>query len=60
MKQPKVKALNHPNIATIYAIEEVGDVLFIAMEDIERRELPAMIKTLAKGQSLRKGFFAFR
>ena len=32
-------ALNHPNIATIYAIEESGDEVFIAMEYINGIEL---------------------
>ncbi len=32
-------ALNHPNIATIYAIEEVDDDMFIVMEYIEGEEL---------------------
>jgi len=32
-------ALNHPNIATVYAIEEVEDEMFIVMEYIEGMEL---------------------
>jgi serine/threonine protein kinase len=36
-------ALNHPNIATIYNIEEVDDDLFIVMEYIEGRELKELI-----------------
>jgi serine/threonine protein kinase len=36
-------ALNHPNIATIHAIEEVGDEMFIVMEYIEGRELQELI-----------------
>jgi serine/threonine-protein kinase len=32
-------ALNHPNIAHIYAIEEIGDQMFIAMEYIDGENL---------------------
>ena len=36
-------ALNHPNIAHIYAIEEVGGEMFIVMEYIEGQELKSSI-----------------
>ncbi len=36
-------ALNHPNIATIHAIESVDDETFIVMEYIEGQELKALI-----------------
>jgi serine/threonine protein kinase/tetratricopeptide (TPR) repeat protein len=36
-------AINHPNIATIHAIEEVDDELFIVMEYIEGRELREIV-----------------
>lgn len=35
--------LNHPNIAQIYAIEEAGDDLFIAMEYVAGRDLKSRI-----------------
>lgn len=36
-------ALNHPNIATIYAIDEADDQLFLVMEYIEGKELKDVI-----------------
>jgi serine/threonine protein kinase len=36
-------ALNHPNIATIHAIEELDDEMFIVMEYIEGKELQEII-----------------
>src|SRR5437870_12371827 len=38
-----IAQLNHPNIATIYAIEQEGDKFFIAMELIEGESLTAML-----------------
>ncbi|MFQ5652701.1 MAG: protein kinase [bacterium] len=43
MKQRRVGALNHPNIATIFAIDESDGQLFIAMEFIEGQELRSII-----------------
>jgi eukaryotic-like serine/threonine-protein kinase len=36
--------LNHPNIATVYAIEEFGDDTFIVMEYVKGKELKDVIK----------------
>ncbi|KPJ59200.1 MAG: hypothetical protein AMJ46_12265 [Latescibacteria bacterium DG_63] len=38
-------ALNHPNIATIYAIEEVDEDIFIVMEYIAGKDLKEAIRT---------------
>ena len=38
-------SLNHTNIATVYAIEESNDVMFIAMEYVEGSELKDKIKS---------------
>ena len=37
-------ALNHPNIATIHAIEEQDDEMFIVMEYIEGKELKEIVE----------------
>jgi eukaryotic-like serine/threonine-protein kinase len=38
-----IAQLNHPNIATIYAIDQQADTLFIAMELVEGEPLSALI-----------------
>lgn len=38
-------ALNNPNIATIHAIENVNDEIFIVMEYIDGRELKALVQS---------------
>src|ERR1041384_7278018 len=38
-----IAQLNHPNIATIYSIEEDNDPMFIAMELVEGESLAAII-----------------
>ena len=42
-------SLNHPNIATIFAIEESDDQTFIAMEYIDGKELKDIIKHQSVG-----------
>lgn len=44
-------ALNHPNIAHIYAIEETDDELFIVMEYVEGQDLREMLDS-RQGKSL--------
>src|SRR2546425_11503219 len=39
-----VSALNHPNIVTIYAIEETQEIAFLAMELVEGETLRARIQ----------------
>jgi len=36
-------ALNHPNIVTIYAVEESGETKFLAMELVEGRSLDVIL-----------------
>ncbi|MCH7680527.1 serine/threonine protein kinase [candidate division KSB1 bacterium] len=36
-------SLNHPNIATIFAIDEIDDQIFIAMEFIEGKSLEEIV-----------------
>ncbi|MFQ5652582.1 MAG: protein kinase [bacterium] len=48
-------ALNHPNIATIHAIEEVDDEMFIVMEYISGKELREIIHEIPLGPPSKKG-----
>ena len=38
-----IAALNHPNIVTIYSIEQAGDTLFLTMELVQGRPLSQLI-----------------
>ena len=49
-----VAALKHPNIVTLYSVEEVDDVHFITMELVEGRSLEELIPD--KGLSLNRFF----
>jgi serine/threonine protein kinase len=44
-------ALSHPSIATIYALEEIGDQIFIASEYLEGRTLRAEIASGPLGEA---------
>src|SRR5512143_1814881 len=39
-----VAALNHPNIVTIYSVEEAGGVMFLTMEAVEGRTLKEILE----------------
>ena len=45
-------ALNHPNIATIHAIETSGDETFIVMEYVDGKELKEVIENVGAKHSL--------
>jgi len=44
-------ALNHPNVAHIYSIEEADDQLFIVMEFVDGRDLKERISSVSAKQS---------
>lgn len=49
--------LNHPNIATIYSVDEEGSTMYIAMELVEGQSLAALIanKTMSMSEMIRIG-----
>jgi len=47
-------ALNHPNIVTVYAVEEAGDLHFLAMELVRGRMLDSLIPEKGLSLELRK------
>jgi len=49
-------ALNHPNIATIYAIEHTDDDVFIVMEYIQGKELKQIIQEDQGSRTKAQGF----
>jgi serine/threonine protein kinase len=53
--EARAAALNYPNIATIYAIEEVDDELFIVMEYIPGKEPGAIALQQASTSAKRPG-----
>ncbi|MEX2272679.1 MAG: serine/threonine-protein kinase, partial [Vicinamibacterales bacterium] len=38
-----IASLNHPNIVTVYSVEQAGDVLFLTMELVEGQTLDELI-----------------
>jgi serine/threonine protein kinase len=39
-----VAALNHPNVVTVYAVEDAGDTVFLTMELVEGQTLAALMR----------------